>query len=56
MNNIHYLYRFKMATVGERNKIMKLLDKKGYDPTVIEDPAPYICFYLLAYISIDYSL
>jgi hypothetical protein len=34
-------YRFKMATVGERNKIMKLLDRKGYDPTIIEDPAPY---------------
>lgn len=34
-------YRFKMPTVGERNKIMKLLDRKGYDPTVIEDPAPY---------------
>jgi hypothetical protein len=34
-------YRFKMATAGERNKVMKLLDKKGYDPTLIEDPAPY---------------
>ena len=30
-----------MATAGERNKVMKLLDKKGYDPTLIEDPAPY---------------
>jgi hypothetical protein len=20
---------------------MKLLDRKGYDPTIIEDPAPY---------------
>ncbi len=36
-----YRYRFKMATAGERNKCMKLLDNKGYDPTVIEDPAPY---------------
>jgi hypothetical protein len=34
-------YRFKMATAGERNKVMKLLDMKGYDPTLIEDPAPY---------------
>ena len=34
-------YRFKMATAGERNKIMKLLDMKGYDPTIIEDPAPF---------------
>jgi hypothetical protein len=34
-------YRFKMATAGERNKVMKLLEKKGYDPTIIEDPVPY---------------
>jgi hypothetical protein len=34
-------YRFKMATAGERNKVMKLLDMKGYDPTIIEDPAPF---------------
>ena len=34
-------YRFKMATAEERNKIMKLLDRKGLDPTIIEDPAPY---------------
>ncbi|MDW7727439.1 MAG: hypothetical protein SCH70_10100 [Candidatus Methanoperedens sp.] len=34
-------YRFKMATAGERNKVMKLLDKKGYDPNLIEDPAPF---------------
>ncbi len=33
--------RFKMATVGGRNKVMKLLDIKGYDPTLIEDPALY---------------
>ncbi|VVB94397.1 Uncharacterised protein [uncultured archaeon] len=34
-------YRFKMATAGERNKVMKILDMKGYDPTMIEDSAPY---------------
>src|SRR4030067_2258811 len=34
-------YRFRMATAGERNKIMKRLDKKGYDPNLIEDPAPF---------------
>ena len=34
-------YRFKMATAGERNKVMKVLDMKGYDPTIIDDPAPY---------------
>jgi hypothetical protein len=34
-------YRFKMATAGERNKVMKVLDMKGYDPNLIEDPAPY---------------
>jgi hypothetical protein len=34
-------YRFKMVTIGERNKVMKLLDRKGYDLTIIEDPAPY---------------
>ena len=32
-------YRFRMATAGERNKVMKLLDMKGYDPTLIEYPA-----------------
>ncbi len=34
-------YRFKMPTAGERNKVMKLLDRKGYDPTIIEDLTPY---------------
>ncbi len=34
-------YRFKMPTAGERNKVMKLLEKKGYDPVLIEDPAPF---------------
>jgi hypothetical protein len=31
-------YRFKMATAGERNKVMKLLDMKGFDLNIIEDP------------------
>jgi hypothetical protein len=35
------LYRFKMPTAGERNKVMKVLDRKGYDPTIIEDPMPF---------------
>jgi hypothetical protein len=30
-----------MATVGERNKVMGLLDLKDYDPALIEDPAPF---------------
>ncbi|MCX9012803.1 MAG: hypothetical protein OIN66_17005 [Candidatus Methanoperedens sp.] len=34
-------YRFRMATAGERNKVMKILEKRGYDPTLIEDPAPF---------------
>ncbi len=34
-------YRFRMPTAGERNKVMKLLDMKGYDPNLIEDPAPF---------------
>ncbi len=34
-------YRFKMATAGERNKVMKFLDRKGFDPNIIEDTAPY---------------
>ncbi|MDO8727190.1 MAG: hypothetical protein Q7J35_14065 [Candidatus Methanoperedens sp.] len=34
-------YRFKMASAGARNKVMKLLDRKGFDPNIIEYPAPY---------------
>ncbi len=34
-------YRFKMATSGERNKVMKLLDRKGFDPNIIEDAASF---------------
>jgi hypothetical protein len=30
-----------MATSSERNKVMKLLDMKGYDLNIIEDPAPF---------------
>ncbi len=34
-------YRFRMVTVDEMNKVMELLDMKGYDLTLIEDPAPF---------------
>jgi len=34
-------YRFKMASAGARNKVMKYLDRKGFDPNIIEDPAPF---------------
>ena len=34
-------YRFKIASAGARNKVMKYLDRKGFDPNIIEDPAPY---------------
>lgn len=34
-------YRFKMRTVGERNKVIKFLDNNGYDPIVVEDVTPY---------------
>ena len=34
-------YRFKMASAGARNKVMKYLDRKGFDPNIIEDAAPY---------------
>ena len=34
-------YRFKMATAGERNKVMKFLERKGFDPNIIEDAAPF---------------
>jgi hypothetical protein len=34
-------YRFKMASAGARNKVMKLLDRNGFDPNIIEDAAPY---------------
>ncbi|MBU4075368.1 MAG: hypothetical protein KKI06_01425 [Euryarchaeota archaeon] len=34
-------YRFKMASAGARNKVMKFLDRKGFDPNIIEDAAPF---------------
>ncbi|OGM12033.1 hypothetical protein A2Z22_01865 [Candidatus Woesebacteria bacterium RBG_16_34_12] len=34
-------YRFKMASAGARNKVMKYLDRKGFDPNIIEDAAPF---------------
>ena len=34
-------YRFKMTTAGARNKVMKLLDRKGFDPNIIENAAPF---------------
>ena len=34
-------YRFELGTVGERNKIMKYLEKKGFEPVLIEDPSTY---------------
>ena len=34
-------YRFKMASAGARNKVMKCLDRKGFDPNIIEDAVPY---------------
>ncbi len=30
-----------MASAGERNKVMKFLEWKGFDPNIIEDPAAY---------------
>jgi len=34
-------YRFELPTVGERNKIMKYLYRKGFDPILIEDASDY---------------
>jgi hypothetical protein len=34
-------YRFELPTVGERNKIMKYLDRKGFELALIEDPSEY---------------
>ena len=34
-------YRPKMASAGARNKVMKYLDRKGFDPNIIEDAAPF---------------
>ena len=35
-------YRFECGTMGERNKIMKLLWSKGFDPFPIDDIQKYI--------------
>ena len=34
-------YRFELLTFGERNKIMKYLDRKGFEPELIEDLSEY---------------
>jgi hypothetical protein len=34
-------YRFELPTVGERNKIMKYLDRKGFELALIEDLSNY---------------
>jgi len=34
-------YRFELPTVGERNKIMKYLEKKGFEHTLVEDTSCY---------------
>jgi hypothetical protein len=34
-------YRFELGSVGERNKIMKYLEKKGFEPILIEDTSAY---------------
>ncbi|OGH07498.1 MAG: hypothetical protein A2W22_01110 [Candidatus Levybacteria bacterium RBG_16_35_11] len=34
-------YRFKMTSAGARNKVMKYLDRKGFDPNIIEEAAPF---------------
>ena len=34
-------YRFELGTVGERNKVMKYLGEKGFEPVLIEDTSGY---------------
>ena len=34
-------YRFELKTIGERNKVMKYLEEKGFKPVLIEDPSNY---------------
>lgn len=34
-------YRFELGTVGERNKVMKYLEEKGFEPVLIEDTSDY---------------
>ena len=33
-----------MTNAGARNKVMKLLDMKGFDLNIIEDPSPYTVY------------
>lgn len=35
-------YRFECKTIGERNKIMKLLFSKGYEPIPVDDFRNYL--------------
>ena len=34
-------FRFKMTSAGARNKVMKYLDRNGFDPNIIEDATPF---------------
>jgi len=34
-------YRFELKNVGERNKVMKYLEEKGFETTLIEDTSDY---------------
>ncbi len=34
-------YRFELKNVGERNKVMKYLEEKGFKTTLIEDTSEY---------------
>jgi len=34
-------YRFELKNVGERNKVMKSFEEKGFETTLIEDTAEY---------------
>ncbi|MDO8726068.1 MAG: hypothetical protein Q7J35_08375 [Candidatus Methanoperedens sp.] len=49
LNKAYYFKHFfddpelfrEMASAGARNKVMKYLDRKGFDPNIIEDAAPF---------------
>jgi hypothetical protein len=34
-------YRFELKTIGERNKVIKYLEEKGFNFDIIEDPSDY---------------
>ena len=36
------LFRFEFKTVGERNKVLKLLDLRGFDVELVEDLKGYV--------------